>query len=129
MTVTEIKQRHVLTAVEILSADDITYEEIDCPEWGGVVRLRTLSGDQAATFIDMTPEQRTEILPRLVALCAVDEAGARLFAEADVERLGRKSMAPLMRLQRTINRMNGFEGASEAKNDSGGLVPAASPSA
>ena len=35
-----------LSADNILNADDFAYAEVDCPEWGGTVRIRSLSGGQ-----------------------------------------------------------------------------------
>ena len=39
-----------LTADEIFEADDTKYDEVECPEWGGTVRLRSIKGTQRDAY-------------------------------------------------------------------------------
>lgn len=96
----------LLSRDAILAANDIRTVDVAVPEWGGAVRLRTLTGAERDAF--ETASVRTSgkhvhtnlvnLRARLVAACAVDEHGARLFSEADVKALGTKSSAALDRL-------------------------------
>lgn len=40
----------VLTREAILSADDLPAETVDVPEWGGKVRIRTMTGSERDAF-------------------------------------------------------------------------------
>lgn len=102
---------------QILSADDRVYCDVDVPEWGGTVRLRSLSGRERDNFEATLQEQRggktkqnfENFRARLVALCAVDDAGNPLFPNrADVVMLGNKSVSALQRLFNKCNEMNGM---------------------
>lgn len=101
----------------ILGADDLTYEDVDCPEWGGTVRIRSLSGTERdrweSAFIgrDGTPhvdKSYEGIRARLVVACAVDADGNQLFGRDDVKKLGAKSAAPLDRLFDAAQRLSGL---------------------
>jgi len=97
----------LLTRDEILAVDDRSYEEVDCPEWGGTVRLRSITGAERDAYEQSLIQQRgnsrqmnlRNARAKLIVLCAVDEAGRRLFSgEADVNALSRKNAKPLDRL-------------------------------
>lgn len=96
----------LLTRDEILAVDDRSYEEVDCPEWGGTVRLRSITGAERDSYEQSLIVQRGKsremnlrnARAKLIVLCAVDEAGRRLFSEADVAALSKKNAKPLDRL-------------------------------
>lgn len=107
----------LLSKDDILNADDRRYEIVPVPEWGGEVRLRSLSGRERDAFEASFTETRggkkkdniENFRARLVATCAVDESGKLLFAnKAEVELLGNKSVAALQRLFDKCNEMNGI---------------------
>jgi hypothetical protein len=94
----------VLNREAILAAQDITIQVVSVVEWGGDVRVRSLSGAERDAFEaslagDSAGKDRKANLEnlraRLVVRCAVDETGARLFADADADALGTKSAAAL----------------------------------
>lgn len=99
-----------LTKDQILSSVDMQYQEVDCPEWGGKVLVRSLSGaerDQfeAASFVQKGKNQQVNlrnVRARLVARCVVsdrlDNGGKQVFSKADIDALGKKNAAPLDRL-------------------------------
>lgn len=102
---------------QILAAEDRTYEVVSVPEWGGEVRLKSLTGAERDRFEQSLQEQRggktkqnfDNFRARLIALCAVDEAGAPLFTNKQaVIMLGNKNVAPLQRLFNKCNEMNGL---------------------
>lgn len=109
----------VLSRDDIFSAQDIEYVDVHVPEWGGVIRLQTLTASQAMMFVEMTPEQRANILPKMVCECAINEDGNPLFTKNDVERLAGKSLRAFMKLQTALLEMNGLteKAVVEAKND------------
>ncbi len=108
----------------ILGAVDLAHVDVDVPEWGGAVRVRMLTGGERDAFEAGTitrhgkkiEQNLVNIRARLVALCVVDEAGARLFSEADAEKLGQKSAAALNRVFEAARVLNGLteEAAAEA---------------
>jgi hypothetical protein len=95
-----------LSKDQILSANDADFELVDVPEWGGKVRVKTLTGDERDAYEQSLIDQRGNVLgpklagaqARLVALTAVDDDGKRLFADADVKALGAKSAQALNRV-------------------------------
>lgn len=107
-----------LTRDAILGAADITYEEVACPEWGGTVRVRALSGAQRAQWQQATlvtgangrtPSvnfQQTTV--RLVLLGVVDDDGRPLFTNADLTALLQKNSAPLERIGDVVMRLSGI---------------------
>lgn len=94
----------LLTAEQILAAQDLPHEDVEVKEWGGTVRVQALSGlereafelasrDHRAVHAE-TPNNRA----MLVAHSVRDESGARLFSDAQIEELGRRSGVVLDRL-------------------------------
>ncbi len=101
----------MLTREQILGTDDRPFEDIEIPEWGGTVRVCTMSGaardafEQSVLDEDRKPDL-TNMRAKLVARCLVDEAGQPLFSEADVVSLGSKSAAALERIVKVAERLN-----------------------
>ena len=95
-----------LTAEAIFAADDTEYSEVECPEWGGTVRLRSIKGTQRDAYEQSIIKQNganremnlRNARAKLIVLCAVDGEGRQLFSSEDVNRLGQKNAAPLDRL-------------------------------
>lgn len=107
----------LLTRDQIIAVDDRTYEEVDVPEWGGSVRMRSLSGKERDDFEasmmqrkgNKVKDNMANFRARLLALCIVDENGKRLFVlPTEVLALGDRSAAAIQRLYNKANEMNGF---------------------
>jgi len=106
----------LLSRDAILAADDREYEVVPCPEWGGEVRLRSLTGAERDAYEQSLVQTRGKsremnlrnARAKLVALCAVDENGNRLFSDQDVAALGRKNAKPLDRLFDVARRLSGL---------------------
>ena len=87
---------------------------MDVPEWGGTVRVRMMTGTERDAFEAGTVTRHgkkietnlVNIRARLVALCVIDETGARLFSEADAVALGQKSGAALNRVFSEAKQLN-----------------------
>jgi hypothetical protein len=106
---------------DILGRDDLPVEVVSVPEWGMDVRVRALSGTERDAYeascmrrsgpkgekVEMSFEN---IRARLVARSVVDEAGARVFTDADVAALGGKNAAALNRLFEVAQRLSGLRG-------------------
>lgn len=102
---------------DILKASDIKTEEIAVPEWGGTVLVRGLTGKERDAFeagivgdklgkgsqINMQ-----NLRAKLVSLACVDDKGARLFTEADIDILGNKSASALERLFDAARHLSGM---------------------
>lgn len=105
-----------LSKEQILEKDDTEYSEVDCPEWGGKVRLKSIRGrqrdDYEQSLIIERGGSRTMNLrnarAKLIVLCAVDEAGHLLFTPDDLSALGRKNAKPLDRLFDECRRLAGL---------------------
>lgn len=106
----------LLTKEAILTANDVAVEDVEVPEWGGVVRVRALSAAERDRFEEglMTGRGRKRQFSmmnaraKLVALTVVDEQGQRLFGEQDVAALGAKSAAALSRVFDAAMRLAGL---------------------
>lgn len=125
----------LLTREQILGADDLPTEDVDVPEWGGTVRLRTLTGTERDAFEASSVQQAgkvrriniNNIRARLVALCIVGEDGNRMFSDTDIKALGAKSSKALDRVFDAASKMNGLsdedveklaEGFGDAQSES-----------
>lgn len=111
----------LLTASQILEAPDLKFEDVPCPEWGGDVRIRNLTGIErdayeASLIVVSARESRVDranVRARLVSLAACDESGKAIFTPADVERLGGKSAAALDRCYDVAARLAGLSAADQ----------------
>lgn len=140
----EVGGLRVLSAIDILEADDTVLEPVDVPEWGGVVYIRSLTGTERDRIeAEMTSadsgRERNERLQnmraKMVQRAACDETGRRLFTHNQVEALGKKNAKALTRLFRKANELSGLsesdlaaivEPLGEDQSDSsGGGLPSA----
>lgn len=108
----------LLSKSDIFGADDRKYETVSVPEWGGEVRLRSLTGAERdayeASMTRRVGNKQVEDLrnarARLVVLAAVDEVGAPLFDANDAAALGRRNAAALDRLFEVACKLSGISG-------------------
>lgn len=106
-----------LSRDDILAADDLPLEEVEVPEWGGVVYVRSMNGLERDKFdawmASLSGEGGGAVMSgnlraRMVALCTTDESGNALFTEDDIAALGKKSSAALTRVADAASRLNGM---------------------
>lgn len=119
----------LLTREQILGTADLLHEDVAVPEWGGSVRVQMLTGAERDAFeqeIVVRQGKKTQmnlanVRARLVALCMVDDEGQRVFGEADVKALGKKSALALNRVFEVAQRINGLtpEDMEELAGNSG----------
>lgn len=101
---------------EILQADDLAVEDVEVPEWGGTVRVRTMTGAERDVFEQSVITRRgkkvdvimRDMRAKLVALCLIDDEGEILFSESDVRALSNKSALALNRVFEVAQRLNGL---------------------
>ena len=104
----------------ILAAMDIRYEYVDTPEWGGRVRVRSLTGSErdqydAETYAGQQAAKAqgrsgllTDFRLRRVAKAIVDDDGKRVFTDKDVAALGEKNAAVIDRIDDVVVRLSGM---------------------
>lgn len=107
----------LLNKEDILKAKDLTFEDVEVKEWGGTVRISSMSGKErdsfALKFMDdkFKPIDCDPLKMKMALLChtIVDEEGKVLFSEEDLEELYKKSCEILDRLYEVSSRLNGME--------------------
>ena len=107
---------NILSRDAILKASDIKTETVPVPEWGGDVLVRGMDGserDQYEQSVMVQNSKNTRVnmknaRAKLVVLSVVDEAGKRLFSQADVDALSKKSAAALNRVFNVAARLSGI---------------------
>lgn len=118
----------LLSKDQILQAQDTPYEDVNVPEWGGAVRIGTMTGEgrdrYEQSIFDMKKKGVTldNIRAKLIAASAIDESGNLMFSEEDIQALGKKSAKALDRLFAVAQRLNGVTDADVeelAKNSEG----------
>lgn len=103
----------ILGKDEIMALNDLAHEDVEIPEWGGAVRLKTLTGTErdayeASIFRPGGKSDYNNIRAKLLARCIVDEKGKRLFKDIEVDALGAKSALVLDRLFERAQKLNGM---------------------
>jgi len=122
-----------LSKAAILAAKDTKLSEaLPVPEWGGEVRIKTLSGTERDAFEDAYAENKMKAFRcRFLVLTLSDDKGQRLFEDGDVAELGKKSSVVINRLFEAAWKHNAFtdeavESLGEGSPDgqSGGSISA-----
>lgn len=117
LTIQTAEQRIYKTAADILVIDDIETDEVWVEQWQTWVKMRGLSGLQRVKWETAITNMKNgkvqdfklEIIkPTLIALCAVDKDGKRLFTDAQVKALNDKAAAPIETLFNVAQRLNGL---------------------
>lgn len=98
--------RRFLGKGAILAAQDTPTAELEVPEWGGWVRVKTLTAAERDAFENDVVQRNgrnvsvnaRNVRAKMVALTCVDDKGLALFSVTDVEALGQKSAKALDRI-------------------------------
>lgn len=114
----------MLSADEILSCDDCKIVKVMVPEWAPngkaeeecFIHVRTMSGAdrdrfQSSCLIPGPTRARLNLAnatAKLVSMAACDDQGKRLFTDAQVMDLGRKSCVALDRVADAARELNGM---------------------
>ena len=119
----------LLTPDEIGAANDRRWEDVDVPEWGGTVRIASMSGTDRNAYqkqmvvlgSDGKPQgvDLSNQYARLLSKCLVGEDFRRLYiTDKQVTALGAKNGAVLERLATVAKRVSGL--GEEAVQDAAG---------
>ncbi|MGH3598936.1 MAG: hypothetical protein ACRDQH_01445 [Pseudonocardiaceae bacterium] len=98
---------------QILGAEDLETKDVEVPEWGGTVRVRGLSaGERDRHEMRMALAQRdgvlTDVRASVVASAIIDENGKRVFSDAEIMVLSKKSADALDRLFDVVSKLSGM---------------------
>jgi len=101
---------------DILAVKDIQIELVPVPEWGGEVYIKGMSGLERDAFEASVIEQKgnkqkvnmANVRAKLAAQTLCDEEGNRLFNDADIKELGKKSASALQRVFEVAQRLSGI---------------------
>lgn len=99
-------------------------EEVQVPEWGGSVWVRTLTGTERDRLeFEWSDTKRVNFRARLAAYSVCGENGENLFTPGDIPKLGTQPSSALSRVCDVAFRLNLFtkDDVEElAKNSDGG---------
>jgi hypothetical protein len=114
----EVCGKMFLTRAQIEAVDDRHFETVDVPEWGGELRIASLSFAAAQGIFK---EEIKDVDPRLrlIAACLVDDAGAPLLSEEDLSALGMKDAEVIARIWKKCVEINGMKLKSDADGAAG----------
>lgn len=103
-----------LSKADIFGCNDAKTKDVNVPEWGGVVQIRTLTAAEKGRFeqkmVNKTVDYST-VLAEYVAMIVIDENGSNLFSAGDVKKLADKSAAALQRVFDAGQELNQFDAA------------------
>jgi len=110
-----VAEAPALTRDAILLASDRKTQRVPCPEWGGAVLLRTMTGAARDAFEQLVSDRRkgeridiVGMKAEVIVRSACDEAGVALFTPKDVAELNAKSAKPLDRLFKVAQTLSGL---------------------
>lgn len=97
---------------QILASDDLATQVVEVPEWGCTLTVKTLTGterdDYEASLIKGRKADLTNMRAKLCARCIVDQNGKRIFADSDIDALGKKSALALDKVFEVAQQLNGI---------------------
>ncbi len=90
----------LLTKEQVQNIDDFKFKIVDVPEWGGEVKVRSMSAKDRIAFEANQDKlkSQTEMVVFLVLYTCVDDDGNRLFEDKDIEMLEQKSPNALLKI-------------------------------
>jgi len=108
----------LLSAGAILAQTELVRERVECPEWGGHVYMRALTGDErddweASILAEPDKKGNRKVImkgarARLCALATCDAGGAPLYTMQDAPQLGRLNAQALARCFDVGTRLSGL---------------------
>ena len=103
-----------LTRDEILAADDLPFKDIPVPEWGGMIRVRSLRGIDRANLMDAAKDagKVDDWIERMIIACTCDESGEPIFQMSDLTELKKKNSKVLQNLFFVADELNGLSDKS-----------------
>lgn len=118
----------ILSKADILGCHDMRIKTVAVPEWGGSVRVRSLTGAERdafeATLVREIDGKRVpdmvNLRAKLLAATVVDEEDRQIFSTEDLVALGRKNALVIDRVFTVAQRLNGMsaDAVEEAEKNS-----------
>ena len=107
---------NTLKRADILKVQDIKIELVHVPEWEGDVYVKGMTGIERDAFEASIVQMRgkgsrvdmTNIRAKLAAQTICDENGEKLFTDADIKELGKKSASALQRVFEVAQKLSGI---------------------
>jgi len=111
----------LLNKDQILAAEDLPFKDVEVPEWGGTVRIRTMTGGERDAFEasiyetvgDKVQFNRQDFRAKLLSKVIVDGNGIRLFSDKEIAQLSAKSAKAINRLFDVAQEINGISKAEQ----------------
>lgn len=122
-------QSGLLTFDEIVAANDIQYDYVEVPEWGGRLRVKSLTGEERSKVfaairahgkqIHDDDEAASIFYARVIAASAVDEDDKLVIGQKNALALTKKNAAALTRVFKVCARLSGLgdDEIEKAKED------------
>jgi hypothetical protein len=119
----------------ILDHDDDQYAEVEVPEWGGSVRVRSIGAAERENLLrsSVTVEGKSRKIDtpvmrvKIVWLSVVDESNKRMWTtKAELEALGQKNAASIDRIADVALRLAGI--TDDTDDDEGKAPSSTTPS-
>jgi len=100
----------MLSKDDIFKAKDFEIKEIEVPEWGGSIFIKSMSGYARAKLVaDVQNKIDLDKLQlRVLINCICDSEGKLLFSEADLQKLGTKNPEVLSMLEKECCKISGI---------------------
>lgn len=100
----------LLTKDAIFKANDVRTKEVEVPEWGGSVIIKSMTAERHAKFEELSKGQDSnQALAFYAASIIVDEEGEPLFDSAeDIRKLAGKSNVALIKILNAGIELNGI---------------------
>lgn len=130
----------ILGKQDIQAAQDQVIEQLEVPEWGGTVYVRSISGKErglieaaAARFKETKGKDETFVRTftvRMAALGLCDAEGKRLFGDDEIPVLAERNAAAIARVAEVVQRLSGLtkEDIEDLAKNSAEAQPEHSPS-
>lgn len=96
----------ILTRDAILAVDDRRFATVDVPEWGGAVRLASISAAKLLQYHEYAKSEDADHVAFMLSACIVNEKGEPQFTKDDLPRLAEKHPQVVIRLFREASSLN-----------------------
>jgi hypothetical protein len=102
-----------MKAADILGFQDLRTKQVEVPQWGATLTIKEMGLQEGVKFAGMvrdtgeTLTMTAEQIASIVAWCVIDDAGERVFSDADIPKLASKSQKALLFLYSEIVGLSG----------------------
>lgn len=108
----------ITNANTILQKDDFHYEEIEVPEWGGTLRLKSLSGTERTAIIKLLNQKKDTadgVYEKAIIFSAVNADGGKIFEDnaSTLAILQSKDAAVTQRIGAEVMKLSGLSADSK----------------